>query len=98
MIRHILLVRFKADASARAIEDLRVAFEAMPSLVEGVAAVEWGENDSPENKNKGYTHCIMMTFADEKGRDNYLPHPEHNALKTLFRPVLEDIIVLDYSL
>ncbi|MFT5674302.1 MAG: hypothetical protein ACI808_000217 [Paraglaciecola sp.] len=53
---------------------------------------------SPENINKGFTHCIMMTFADEQGRDNYLPHPEHNALKKLFRPVLEDIIVLDYSI
>ncbi len=98
MIRHILLVRFKSDASAQSIAELRAAFEAMPSQVEGVTAVEWGENNSPEGKNKGFTHCIMMTFADEKGRDNYLPHPEHNELKKIFRPILEDIIVLDYSL
>ncbi|GAL21185.1 stress responsive alpha-beta barrel domain protein Dabb [Vibrio maritimus] len=39
-----------------------------------------------------------MTFRDEAGRQNYLPHPEHNALKKVFRPILEDIVVFDYSL
>ncbi len=43
-------------------------------------------------------HCIMMTFADHNGRDNYLPHPEHEALKVIFREVLDEIVVLDYSL
>ncbi|MBF4349290.1 Dabb family protein, partial [Vibrio anguillarum] len=26
------------------------------------------------------------------------PHPEHNALKDIFRPLLEEIIVFDYSI
>ncbi|WP_028866163.1 Dabb family protein [Psychromonas aquimarina] len=98
MIRHVLLVRFKEDAQPQAIAELQAAFAAIPSKVQGVEAVEWGENDSPENKNRGFTHCILMTFADQKGRDNYLPHPEHEALKVIFRRVLDEIIVLDYSL
>jgi len=69
----------------------------MPNKVEGVISVEWGINDSPENKNKGYTHTVLMTFLDEKGRQNYLPHPEHEALKDIFIPLLEDIVVFDYQ-
>ncbi|GAM60866.1 stress responsive alpha-beta barrel domain protein dabb [Vibrio ishigakensis] len=38
-----------------------------------------------------------MTFADEAARQRYLPHPEHDALKVVFRPILEDLIVLDYQ-
>ena len=98
MIRHILLIKFKETADISEIEKLRVLFEAMPSKVEGVDSVEWGLNDSPENKNQGYTHSVLMTFADEAGRQNYLPHPEHDALKDVFRPLLDDIIVFDYSL
>ena len=98
MIRHILLIKFKEYAEASEIEKLKGLFEAMPSKVEGVTSVEWGLNDSPENKNQGYTHSVLMTFADEEGRQNYLPHPEHDALKDVFRPLLEDIIVFDYSL
>ncbi|WCE29369.1 Dabb family protein [Vibrio sp. SCSIO 43137] len=98
MIRHILLIKFKTDASENEISNLFHLFKAMPDKVEGVESVEWGINDSPEGKNKGYTHSVVMTFADEAGRQNYLPHKEHAALKEVFRPLLEDIIVLDYSL
>ena len=77
---------------------MRAAFLAIPSKIEGVEAVEWGENDSPEDKNQGFTHCVLMTFTDEAGRNRYLPHPEHKALVAIFRPVLDDIIVLDYIL
>ena len=98
MIRHVLLVRFKPGASHQSIQTLQAAFKSMPSKVEGLVDVEWGENNSSENKNRGFTHCILMTFTDENGRNNYLPHPEHNALKKIFSAILEDIIVLDYSL
>jgi len=97
MIRHILLIKFKHSADSSKIDKLSTLFEAMPDKVEGVISVEWGLNDSPENKNKGYTHSVVMTFANEEGRQNYLPHPEHEVLKAFFRPLLEDIIVFDYQ-
>lgn len=97
MIRHILLIQFKPTAKEADILALMSLFEAIPSKVDGVEAVEWGINDSPEGKNKEYTHSVLMTFRDEQGRQNYLPHPEHDALKAVFRPLLEDIIVFDYS-
>lgn len=97
MIRHILLIKFKQDAQLSEIAKLRALFEQMPSIVEGVAEVEWGLNDSPEDKNQGFTHSVLMTFVDEAGRQNYLPHPEHEALKDVFRPLLDDIIVFDYQ-
>jgi len=97
MIRHILLIKFKQDAQSTEIEKLRALFEQMPNKIEGVLEVEWGLNDSPEGKNQGFTHSVLMTFVDEAGRQNYLPHPEHDALKDVFRPLLEDIIVFDYQ-
>ncbi|MGL4379977.1 MAG: Dabb family protein [Vibrio sp.] len=96
MIRHILLIKFKPTANPAKIEQLRDLFMAMPHQIEGIQSVEWGANDSPEGKNQGYTHCVCMTFADAAARAIYLPHPEHDALKAVFRPLLEDIIVFDY--
>lgn len=97
MIRHILLIKFKEYSEASEIRKLKTLFESMPEKVEGVVSVEWGMNDSPEGKNKEYTHSVLMTFTDENGRQNYLLHPEHQALKDVFRPLLEDIIVFDYQ-
>ncbi|CAG23526.1 Dabb family protein [Photobacterium profundum] len=97
MIRHILLIKFKDSSPASEINKLKGLFESMPEKVEGVQSVEWGINDSPEGKNKDYTHSVLMTFKDEVGRQNYLPHVEHDALKEVFRPLLEDIVVFDYT-
>ena len=98
MIRHILLITFKAGTQADDIAAVRAAFLGIPARVNGVVAVEWGENDSPEGRDDGFTHCVLMTFADEAARQRYLPHPDHDALKAIFRPLLERIIVLDYTL
>ena len=98
MIRHILLIQFKSEASVQAITAVKEAFLTIPSRIEGIESIEWGENDSPENKNQGFTHCVLMTFVDEAGRNRYLPHSEHDALKEIFRPILDDIIVFDYTL
>ncbi|MGL5495985.1 MAG: Dabb family protein [Aeromonas sobria] len=98
MIRHILLITFKPDALPADIAAVKAAFLAIPTKVSGVTAVEWGENDSPEGRDDGFTHSVLMTFADEAARQRYLPHPDHNALKAIFRPVLARIIVLDYTL
>ena len=98
MIRHILLIAFKAGTLADDIAAVRAAFLGIPARVNGVVAVEWGENDSPEGRAEGFTHSVLMTFADEAARQHYLPHPDHEALKAIFRPVLDRIIVLDYTL
>ena len=98
MIRHILLIKFINTANTGKIDAVRTLFEAMPDKIEGVEAVEWGVNDSPEGLDKGFTHSVLMTFADEAARQRYLPHPEHEALKEVFVPLVEDIVVFDYSL
>ena len=98
MIRHILLIKFKTSATASDINILKASFESIPSNVEGVSSVEWGLNNSLEGKNKAYTHAVLMNFADEVGRQNYLPHPEHEQLKLIFGPILEDLVVFDYTI
>ena len=97
MVRHIILIEFKSTAKTSEINALKSSFESMPLKVEGVHSVEWGLNDSPEGKNKNYTHAVLMSFVDDAGRDNYLPHPEHGELKKLFGPILEDLVVFDYT-
>lgn len=97
MIRHILFITFTDGALPEQILAVRTAFLQIPDRIEGVTSVEWGINDSPEEKNAGFTHCVLMTFADEVARQRYLPHPAHEALKAIFRSILRDIIVLDYT-
>ena len=71
MIRHILLIKFKDSVGHSDIGNVKILFESMVQKIDGVLSVEWGLNDSPEHMNKGFTYSVFMTFANEKGRDNY---------------------------
>ena len=33
---------------------------------------------------------------EAKGRDDYIPHPEHRAFRKLLRPHLRKVLVIDY--
>ncbi|MDG2212690.1 MAG: Dabb family protein [Verrucomicrobiota bacterium] len=37
----------------------------------------------------------MVTFLDEKGRNEYLPHPEHKKFVKLLNPILDNVFVID---
>lgn len=95
-LRHVVLFKFKDSASAEDIKKAEDAFEALPTKMSGITGFQWGLNNSPQNLNKGFTHCYYITFDGEKGRDIYMPHPAHLAFGDLLKPILEDVLVIDY--
>ena len=97
MLRHLVLLRFKPTASAADIALIERAFCALRDLVDGVSALEWGTDTSPEGLAKGFTHAFMLSFDGAAQRDAYLPHPAHQAFVQQLKPVLDDVLVLDYE-
>lgn len=96
LLRHAVLFKFKDSASAADIKKVEDAFRALPSKIKEVKAFEWGVNNSPEGLNDGFTHCFFVSFATEKDRAAYLPHPAHQAFVAILKPVLDKVLVLDY--
>ena len=97
MLRHLVLLRFKSTASRADIAAIETAFGALRALVPGVDGLEWGTDTSPEGLAKGFTHAFMLSFAGAAQRDAYLPHPAHQAFVAQLKPVLDDVLVLDYE-
>ena len=96
LLRHVVLFKFKEDADPEAVEKAITAFAELPSKIPQIKDFEWGVNNSPEGLNKGLTHCFLLTFDSEEGRDIYLPHPDHKAFGALLGDILEDVTVVDY--
>lgn len=96
LLRHVVLFKFKDSASAGDIKKVEDAFRALASKIKEVKAFEWGTNNSPEGINQGFTHCFMVSFASDKDRDAYLPHPAHKAFVALLQPYLDKALVVDY--
>ena len=93
---HVVSLKFKEGTTKEQVKGVEDAFAALKSKVPGVTALHWGTNVSPEKLNKGYTHCFVLTFASDKDRDAYLVHPEHDAFGKVLRPVLGEVLVIDF--
>lgn len=95
-LRHVVLFNFTESSTAGEISEIEEAFAALPSKIDVIRDFEWGINNSPEGLDKGFTHCFIVTFDSEEGRDIYLPHPAHQEFVEILSPHLEDVLVVDY--
>jgi hypothetical protein len=96
VLRHVVFFKFKPGTDEAKLKEIVDGFRALPSKIDVIQGFEYGTDVGVENLSKGFTHCFFVTFADEKGRDAYLPHPAHQAFVTLVKPHLDDVCVVDY--
>lgn len=96
LLRHVVLFKFKPDASQEKIKEIVAAFDALPKKIDAIHAYERGTDVSVENRAEGFTHCFLVTFRSAENRDAYLPHPAHKEFVKLVGPVLEKVLVVDY--
>jgi len=96
ILRHVVCFKFKEGTPEAKVREIEAAFAALPEKIDAIRDFEWGTNNSPENLAAGYTHCFLVTFADEAGRAAYLPHPAHQAFVALLKPHLDKAFVIDY--
>ena len=102
MIRHIVLVKFPAGASAETIGALFRALDDLRSVVPGMLRFAAGANVSPEGLARGFTHAFVADFTDAAARDAYLVHPAHQAagarLVAAAEGGLDGLIVVDIDI
>ncbi len=96
MVEHIVLFKWKAEASAEqvtaAIEGLRGLKALLPEIVD----LTVGENFC--NRNQGFTHGLVVRFEDRAGLESYGPSDAHqNVVKNLISPIRADVLAIDYE-
>jgi lysophospholipase L1-like esterase len=96
LLRHVVLFQFKESATDAQVSEIVDAFAALPDKIDTIVDFEHGTNVSPENLDQGFTHCFVVTFKDEAGRDVYLPHPAHKEFVSLIKGKIEQVLVVDY--
>jgi hypothetical protein len=96
VLRHCVLVKFKADVTPEQLKESENAFRSLKSKIDLIKDFEWGTDVSVEGKAEGYTHLFLVTFATDKDRDAYLPHAAHKEFVSLVGPRIEKVLVVDY--
>ena len=96
VLNHVVFFRFKDNLSAEAKDRAVRNFLELEGKIPQILSIAGGENINDQNLNHGFTHCFILAFADEEARDIYLPHPEHLRVVEENRPLLEELLVVDF--
>ena len=97
VLRHAVFFSFKDESSESDVAGVIDAFRGLPAKIDAIKDFQSGVNNSPEGKDDGLTHCFLLTFQDEAGRETYLPHPAHSGdFADALRPHMDKVFVFDY--
>lgn len=96
VLRHAVFFSFRDTTTEEEVQEVVDAFRALPSKIDAIIDFAWGINNSPESLNDGFTHCFLLTFKDEAGRAEYLPHPEHKNFGKVLSGKNDGTFVIDY--
>jgi hypothetical protein len=95
VIRHLVLIDFKPEASDAQIDELAAITLAFPAAIPGLERVEWGADVGDGTRSDGYDRAIAMTFADKESLAGYGGHPAHQALLAKAMPLVARLLVFD---
>jgi quinol monooxygenase YgiN len=77
MIRHIVLIRFRPEASEKKIAAIFADLHRIKKVLPGVLSITSGRSESPEKIERGFMHGFVADFADWAALAAYQEHPDH---------------------
>ena len=96
MIEHIVLFRWKPEATPEQIAGVIAALRGLKDQVPGVLTLACGADFS--GRAQGYTHALVARFPDRAAFDAYGPHPAHRAvIETWIVPILAEALDFDFE-
>ena len=98
MVRHILLLQSRPDATAEEIDACRAGLAGLVGTIPGLLDFHWGTNFAPVERRGGFTHGFTMDFTDRASLEGYGPHPQHQIAAARVRATFERVVVFDFEL
>lgn len=96
MVEHILLMPWTDEASQEAIDNALAELRGLTDKIAGIVDLSCGANFS--ERAKGYTHGLVIRFADRAALEAYFPHPEHQrVVQDFINPIRAETVILDYE-
>ncbi|OQR86571.1 stress protein [Achlya hypogyna] len=95
-MEHVVLFKWKADASADAIATVGAGLVAMKDKIPGVMDLAYGQ-DFTVARAKGFTHMLVVRLTSREMLPGYAEHPEHQKVLVQIREIAEDIMAMDFE-
>ena len=96
MVEHLVLFKLKEGTPQEEIDEMLDALRSLRESADGIVDLTTGPNTS--DRSQGFSHGLVVRFADQEALEAYLPHPAHQkVVSENIMPILEDLIVVDYE-
>jgi hypothetical protein len=96
VVEHIVLFKWKPDASPEAINTAMDGLRGLKALLPEIVHLTAGENFT--QRSQGFTHGLVVRFNDKAGLDSYGPSDAHQyVVQNLINPIRADVLALDYE-
>ena len=97
MIEHIVLFRWKPEATPAQVRQVVEGLRALRENIPGILDLTCGENFS--SRARGFKHGLVVRLADRAALEAYGPHPAHqHVVQSFINPIREDILAFDYEI
>ncbi len=94
MIEHLVFLKIRDEAGA--VETIANALVSLKGRVPAIKDISCGRNVS--DRSKGFNLGLRVLLETEADIEAYRVHPEHmKILNEMIKPVMEDMIVIDYT-
>ncbi len=95
MLRHVVLFRWKPQATAEDVSKVEAALHQLPGKIPCIQAYRFGRDLGVQDGNADF--ALVADFADEEGLRTYANHPDHQAVLTsTIRPILAQREAIQY--
>lgn len=96
MIVHIVLFKWKEEATLASIAATMEALKDLKSKVPCIIDLSCGQNFT--QRAQGFQYGLVVTLSTRSDLETYQSHPAHQeVVQNLIKPILADIIALDYE-
>lgn len=96
-VRHVVLYAYKPEVTVEKQAEIAQRSRELINQIPLIEDLEWGPDLNAGARSQGYTHCLLMTFADAEAVAAYAAHPAHQTFLELAKPHLDKLLVVDYT-
>jgi Stress responsive A/B Barrel Domain len=94
MLKHVVLLKFKANVTEEEIEDLKKSLLSLPSKIKEIKGYECGRDLRP---TKTYDFALIATFDNYAALRRYQVQPDHVNVLTKVRNLSARIEAIDFE-
>lgn len=95
MIKHVVLMKFKPEASEARFSELETRLKALPENISVIRSYEFGLDVL--RSERSYDFAIVSEFENLDTLDFYRNHPDHLEALKIIKEICEDIVAADFT-